>query len=129
MEYTGTVRIEQVAEGASYRIALDIEFDHDDACLAMEKLSDLVEVSAKPVDILIDLSKNQGMPHGANSVEVLSRPATCSGIRNILVVGRNHSAELVAEMAISISVGANIHRFESEDSALHHLASEQRHFA
>jgi hypothetical protein len=129
MENTGTVRIEPLAEECSYRIAFDTAFEHEDACLVMDELNDLAEESSKPVDILIDLSENQTMPHGANSVEVLSRPATCSGIRNILVVGKNHSAELVAEMAISMSVRADIHRFESRDSALHHLASEHRYFA
>jgi hypothetical protein len=124
MENTGTVRIEPLADECSYRIALDTAFEHEDACLAMHELNGLVDSSTKPVDILIDLSENQAMPHGAASVEVLSRPATSTKIRRILVVGRNHSAELVAEMAISLSVRADIHRFESEGSAMHHLTAE-----
>lgn len=129
MENTGTVRIEPLEDECSFRIALDTAFEHEDACLAMHELNDLVEESTQPVDIVIDLSENQAMPQGAASVEVLSRPATSAKIRRILVVGRNHSAELVAEMAISLSVRADIHRFESEDIALNHLSSEQRHFA
>ena len=120
-EQISTVTIKYVVEKHCICMAWNHQVTPRDVEAAFAKITDILEQSAEPLCVVVDLRDNPNFPLGATLHGALFGPYRNPKLKEWLIISSNSAAKMIERVLSSTTGRHNVRWFEQEEAVYAYL--------